>query len=331
VNRRRTEPAGSTVGSFPGEPVGPIPPPDLAGWDLAVRRPLRGHVAVVAGATRGAGRAIAIALGVAGATVYATGRSVPGRPATPGRPETIVGTTKMIQRLGGTATPVRVDHTREAEVRALFRRIAREQNGRLDILVNDIWGGEELVEWGKPPWELSWEKGRTLLERGIHSHILTSRYGVPLLVRRRRGLVIEVTDGDHQRYRGSLFYDLVKTTVIRLALALHEEFREAKLPRLTAMAVTPGFLRSEYMLDQFGVTESSWREGGRGHGHWLDSETPYFLGKAVASLAADSHVHRRSGTVVGTWTLARAYRFRDLDGSRPDWGRVFYHEILKGA
>jgi|HubBroStandDraft_1064217.scaffolds.fasta_scaffold85917_2 NAD(P)-dependent dehydrogenase (short-subunit alcohol dehydrogenase family) len=312
--------------TFGDERGGPIPPPDLSDWKFAKHPPLRGQVAVVAGGTRGAGRAIAVALGVAGATVYVTGRSVPGRPATPGRPETILGTVGMIRDLGGKATPVRVDHTDESQVRSLFQRVRREQRGRLDILVNDIWGGEELVEWGKPPWELSWAKGRTMLERGIHTHILTSRYGVPLMVRRKRGLVVEITDGDHLQYRGSLFYDLVKTSVIRLALALDEEFDEAHLPNLTAIAVTPGFLRSEFMLDQFGVSEAHWREGGKGHRHWKASESPYYLGKAVAALAADPKVHRRSGKAVGTWDLARAYRFTDLDGTQPDWGKVFSEE-----
>jgi NAD(P)-dependent dehydrogenase (short-subunit alcohol dehydrogenase family) len=322
---------GSPKLTFGAERGGPIPPPDFTGWELAKRTPLRGRVALVAGGTRGAGRAISIALAVAGATVYVTGRSVPGKRATPHRPETIVGTTEMIRQLGGKAIPVRVDHTRAPEVRALFERIRREQHGHLDILVNDIWGGEELCEWGKPPWELSWEKGRTMLERGILTHILTSRYGLPLMVRRNRGLVIEVTDGDHLRYRGSLFYDLVKTTVIRLVVALEEEFQEAHLPGLSAVAVTPGFLRSEFMLDNFGVTEANWRDGAREHPRWAASESPYFLGKGVAALASDPKVHRWSGKVVGSWRLAREYRFKDLDGTRPDWGKVFYGEILKGS
>jgi NAD(P)-dependent dehydrogenase (short-subunit alcohol dehydrogenase family) len=235
----------------------------------------------------------------------------------------------MIRALGGTGIAIRVDHSHEAEVKALFERLRREQKGRLDILVNDIWGGEELTEWGKPPWELSWRKGREMLERGIFTHILTSRYGVPLMVRRKQGLVVEITDGAHQFYRGSLFYDLVKSSVIRLALGLHEEFEEVKLPRLSAVAVTPGFLRSEFMLDQFGVTEANWREGGKGHRHWPASESPYYLGKAIASLGADPAVHQRSGKVFGTWDLSRAYHFDDLDGTHPDWGKIFESEIMK--
>jgi NAD(P)-dependent dehydrogenase (short-subunit alcohol dehydrogenase family) len=296
-------------------------------WEPARTRPLRGQVAVVAGATRGAGRAIAVSLGVAGATVYVTGRSSRGHPATPGRPETIDGTAEMIRQGGGTAIPLRVDHTDERQVRRLFQRVGRDQQGRLDILVNDIWGGEDLIEWGKPPWEMSWKKGRTLLERAIFTHIITSRHAVPLMVRRKRGVVFEVTDGAHLDYRGSFYYDLVKVSVIRLALALHAEFEEAHLRHLSAIAVTPGFLRSEYMLDKFGVTEENWRQGIPAAGpHFRYSETPYYLGRGVVALSADPHRGRYSGQVVGSWTLAREYGFTDRDGSRPDWGKVFESE-----
>jgi NAD(P)-dependent dehydrogenase (short-subunit alcohol dehydrogenase family) len=316
----------------PRSRTAPVSGPPNEGWPPAQSHPLRGRVALVAGGTRGAGRAIAVSLGIAGATVYVTGRSTRGHPATRGRPETIDETAELIQKYGGTAIPVRVDHTREPEVRRLFARVEREQRGRLDILVNDIWGGEELTEWGQPPWTMSWRRGRSLLERAIFTHILTSRYGVPLMIRRRKGILFEVTDGDHQFYRGSFFYDLVKVTVIRMALAYHEEFEEARLPRLSAIAVTPGFLRSEYMLDQFGVTEANWRDAvARGsHGHFWASETPYYLGRSVVALATDRDVHRKSGKVFGTWKLAREYGFTDLDGTQPNWGKVFYGEIVKG-
>ena len=306
-------------------PGGPASLPPNEGWAPAVTKPLTGQVALVAGATRGAGRAIAVSLALAGATVYATGRSVRGHPATAGRPETVDETAEMIRSYGGRAYPVRVDHTEEAEVRRLVERIARREHGRLDILVNDIWGGEALTEWGKPPWTMSYPKGRTMIERAVFSHILTSRYAVPLMVKRERGLLVEVTDGDHQQYRGSFYYDLVKTSVIRLALAHHEEFVEAGLSRMSAIAVTPGFLRSEYMLDQFGVTEENWRDAiaTSGHRRFAASETPYFLGRAVVALAADPHVHSKSGKVYGSWTLAKEYRFNDRNGTRPDWGTAF--------
>ncbi|HTW76539.1 MAG TPA: SDR family oxidoreductase [Thermoplasmata archaeon] len=297
-------------------------PPDQ-GWSPARTKPLRGRVALVAGATRGAGRAIAVSLALAGAKVYATGRSVRGAPATPGRPETIEETAEMIRAFGGSAVALRVDHTVPEEVRRLAARIRRAEDGRLDVLVNDIWGGEELTEWGRPPWAMSWERGRTMLERAVFSHIITSRFLVPLLVARRRGLVVEVTDGAHAEYRGSFYYDLVKSTVIRLAVAYAAEFEEAGLPGLSAIAVTPGFLRSEFMLDQFGVREENWRDAiGKAH-HFEASETPYYLARGVVALASDRRAHAKSGRVIGSWTLAREYGFTDRDGSRPNWGAVF--------
>jgi NAD(P)-dependent dehydrogenase (short-subunit alcohol dehydrogenase family) len=312
-----------TADPFGGRSAAPVSRPPNENLTPARIRPLRGRVAVVAGATRGAGRAIAVSLALAGARVYATGRSTRGHPATPGRPETIDETAEMARSMGGDAIALRVDHSDEGQVRRLFERIRRRERGQIDILVNDIWGGEELTEWGRPPWRMSWAKGKTLLERAVFTHLITSRYGVPLMVARRRGLLVEVTDGAHALYRGSFYYDLVKSTVIRIALAHHEEFREAKLRRMCAVAVTPGFLRSEYMLDRFGVREANWRDGiSKAGPHFPFSETPYYLGRGVVGLAADPRVARWSGKAVGSWTLARAYGFTDRDGTRPDWGRV---------
>lgn len=301
----------------------PVSGPPDQGWEPARTKPLRGRVALVAGATRGAGRAIAVSLGLAGAKVYATGRSVRGRPSTPGRPETIEETAEMIRGYGGSGVALRVDHTIPEEVRRLAARIRRAEDGRLDVLVNDIWGGEELTEWGLPPWRMSWGRGRAMLERAVFSHIITSRFLVPLLVARRRGLVVEVTDGAHAQYRGSFYYDLVKTTVIRLATAYAAEFEEAGLSRISAVAVTPGFLRSEFMLDRFGVREENWRDAIGQDPHFYASETPYLLGRGVVGLAADPRVHDKSGRVIGSWTLAREYGFMDRDGTRPNWGAVF--------
>jgi NAD(P)-dependent dehydrogenase (short-subunit alcohol dehydrogenase family) len=310
----------------------PISGPVNENWPPARTRPLRGQVALVAGATRGAGRAIAVSLALAGARVYATGRSTRGHPATPGRPETLEETAELARSMGGDAIPIRVDHTDEAQVRRLFGRIRRRERGRLDVLVNDIWGGEELTEWGRPPWRMSWTNGRTLLERAVFTHLITSRYGVPLMASRRRGLLVEVTDGAHALYRGSLYYDLVKNSVIRIALAYHEEFEEAGLRRLSAVAVTPGFLRSEFMLDQFGVREENWRDGIPGAGpHFPYSETPYYLGRGVVALASDPRVHRWSGKAVGSWTLARDYGFTDRDGTRPNWGKVWARIVRESS
>src|ERR671938_1201270 len=219
---------------------------------------LKGKVAVVAGATRGVGRAVACALGEAGATVYCTGRSTrENRPARrpknaapfdmANRPETIEETAEMVSARGGVGIHAQVDHTSEEQVAALFKRVKKER-GRLDILVNDVWGGDELTEW-KPFWKLSTEKGLLMLRRAVFSHIITSRHAAPLMVERKRGLIVEVTDGDGLYYRGTLFYDLVKVSVIRLAFDMAEELRKHKI---TALALTPGFLRSEAMLDHLG-------------------------------------------------------------------------------
>lgn len=283
-------------------------------------RPLAGRVALVAGATRGAGRGIACELGSAGAVVYCTGRSVRGHSAMAGRPETIEETAELVTARGGTGIYAQVDHTRDEQVQALFERVRREQ-GRLDLLVNDVWGGDELTEWGTPFWELSLAKGRTMLERALYSHIVTSRYGVPLLLQGKGGLVIEMTDGDaatNLRYRGNLFYDLVKTSVQRLALAMAVELR----PRgVAAVALTPGFLRSEAMLDHFGVTEANWRDATAQDPHFSESETPFYSGRAVAALAGDPDILRKTGQSLSTWGLMREYGFRDVDGRQPDWGR----------
>lgn len=299
------------------------------------RKPLQGRVAVVAGATRGAGRGIACMLGEAGAAVYCTGRSSrdrrdqPARPAggapfdLAGRPETIEETAEKVTTLGGSGIAVRVDHTVEDQVKRFFERVRAERGG-LDLLVNDVWGGDELTEWGKPFWELTLEKGRLMLERAVYSHIITGRYAAPLLIGRGSGLMVEVTDGEGPGYRGNLFYDLVKTSVIRLAYAMSEELR---LHHVTALAVTPGFLRSEAMLDHFNVTEANWREGANKDRHFIASETPFYVGRAVAALASDPAVSKKSGKVFSSWGLAQEYGFTDIDGSRPNWGKYFEENV----
>ena len=291
---------------------------------MRLKKSLEGRVAVVAGATRGAGRGIACMLGEAGAIVYCTGRSVRGRKVPcrrtskdafnlERRPETIEETAEMVSARGGTGIYARVDHTNEKEVAALFRRVRKEQ-GRLDVLVNDVWGGDYLTEWGKPFWKCSLEKGLLMIERAVLSHIITSRYGVPLMVERKRGLVVEITDGDGLYYRGQFFYDFVKATVIRMAFALSEELRRHKV---AAIALTPGFLRSEAMLEHLGVTEENWREGAKKNPSFIESETPYLVGRAVAALAADPKVIKKSGRALSSWGLAREYGFTDVDGRQP--------------
>jgi NAD(P)-dependent dehydrogenase (short-subunit alcohol dehydrogenase family) len=281
---------------------------------------LTGKVALVAGATRGAGRAIAIALGRAGATVYCTGRTTRTHISDIGRKENIEETAEQVTGAGGQGIAVQVDHSKEAEVIALVERIKQEQKGQLDILVNDIWGGETLSEWGKPFWELSMEKGLLMLERAVFTHIITSRYAVPLMVARGQGLVIEVTDGDSDKYRGNLVYDLAKVAVIRLAFGMASEL---KPKGITALALTPGFLRSEQMLDHFGVTEATWRDAIAQEPLFAGSETPYFIGQSVVALATDPNVASKSGKALATWHLAQEYGFHDVDGSQPHWANFF--------
>lgn len=279
-------------------------------------KPLAGKVAIVAGATRGTGRGIARGLGEKGATVYCTGRSVQGA-TPPGRPETIEETAEWVARSGGKGIAVQTDHLQPQEVQSLVDRVMADE-GRIDILVNDIWGGDPLTEWGKPFWQLDPGKGFRLLETAIHTHIITSRIVVPHMVKARQGLVVEVTDGDSWAYRGNLFYDLAKATVARLAFGMSEELtREG----VTSLAVTPGFLRSEAMLDHFGVGEHDWQFAGQQDPDFLESESPVFVGRCIAALAADPGVKDMAGRVWPSWDLAPRYDIVDIDGRRPDWGR----------
>jgi NAD(P)-dependent dehydrogenase (short-subunit alcohol dehydrogenase family) len=286
-------------------------------------KPLEGKVAVVAGATRGAGRGIATALGEAGATVWCTGRSVAGSPGMKGRPETIQETAAIVTARGGHGIAVQVDHTVPEQVARLF-----EQVGPLDLLVNDIWGGDDLVEWGKRLWETKLEDGLTLIDRAIKTHVITSWHGLPRM--RAGGLVVEITDGDAYFYRGHFFYDLVKTTVIRMAFALSQELKDRGI---AAVAVTPGFLRSEWMLDHFGVTEANWRDAAQRVKPFVASETPLFVGRGVAALAADPRVAAKNGRVVASWDLGEEYGVTDADGTRPHfvrWLRENMPEVAAG-
>lgn len=284
---------------------------------------LTGKIAIVAGATRGAGRGIACMLGEKGATVYCTGRSVRGAPATGNRPETIEETAELVSQHGGTGIPVQVDHTVEAQVQALFARIKAEQ-GKLDIVVNDVWGGDALTEWNTPFWKHSLANGLLMQQRAVHSHIITSRYAAPLMVAQKSGLIVEITDGRDYSYRGNLFYDLAKISAIRLAYAMAQELRPYGV---AALAVTPGFLRSEEMLDHFGVTEQNWRDGAKKDPHFIASETPYFVGRAVAALAADPAVLEKTGKALSSWDLSTEYGFSDIDGRQPHWGNYFKEHV----
>ena len=281
---------------------------------------LEGKVALVAGATRGAGRGIAVALGEAGATVYCTGRSTRERRSEYDRPETIEETAELVTAAGGTGIAVAVDHLEPDQVRALVQRIDAEQQ-RLDVLVNDIWGGERLFEWDTPVWEHDLDNGLRMLRLGLDTHLITSHFALPLLIRRPGGLLVEMTDGtaayNGATYRNPAFYDLVKTATIRLAFAQGQELAPHGC---TAVALTPGWLRSEMMLEAMGVTEANWREGRNPHFAAI-SESPRFVGRAVAALAADPDLERRNGGSFSSGGLAREYGFTDVDGSQPDCWR----------
>jgi NAD(P)-dependent dehydrogenase (short-subunit alcohol dehydrogenase family) len=279
--------------------------------------PLAGKVALVAGATRGAGRGIAVQLGAAGAMVYVTGRTTRSTASEMNRPETIDETAMLVDQAGGRGIAVRVDHLIPDEVAALIARIGREQ-GALHVLVNDIFGLTKM-EWNKTVWESDLHYGLHLLRLGIDTHAITSHYALPLMITQPGALVIEVNDGTTEynatNYRVSFFYDLVKTAVNRMAFALGHELRPYKG---TAVALTPGWLRSEAMLDAYGVSESNWQDATRKQPHFAISESPAFVGRAAAALAADPDVSRWNGQSLSSGQLAKMYGFTDLDGSQPD-------------
>jgi NAD(P)-dependent dehydrogenase (short-subunit alcohol dehydrogenase family) len=292
---------------------------------------LEGKVALVAGGTRGGGRGIATALGEAGATVYVTGRSTRAQRSEIDRPETIEETAELVTAAGGEGIAVQVDHLDPAQVRALVGRIDGER-GRLDVLVNDIWGAEHLFDWNAPIWEHDLQHGLRLLRLAIDTHLITSHHALPLLLRDPGGLVVEVTDGtasynaDH--YRINVFYDLAKTSVIRIAWALGEELHDRGA---TAVALTPGWMRSELMLEHYGVSEENWRDATERTPHFCISETPVFVGRAVAALAADPEVARWNGQSLSSGQLAQVYGFTDVDGTRPDCWRYMVEVMEAGA
>ena len=289
-----------------------------AGYSALMPQPLTGHIALVAGATRGAGRGIARALGEAGARVYCTGRSVRGQASPYNRPETIEETAEMITAAGGVAVSIRVDHTVESAVKALVERIDREQ-GRLDVLVNCVAGEDPMMHQWDSFWKTDVQNGEAIFRQCILSHIITSKHAAPLMIRARRGLIVEVTEGDTLSAGGNPLTQTVKLAIKGLAMNMASELYQHGV---AAVAITPGFLRSETMLENQGVTEENWREAGKKDPNFLESETPLFVGRAVAALAADRNAIDRTGQLLSSWELARDYKFTDYDGRVPDWGAL---------
>lgn len=291
---------------------------------------LDGKIALVTGATRGAGRGIALELAAAGAFVYCTGRSTRAQRSEINRPETIEETVELIERDGGRGAAVQVDHLNAKQVEALVQRIDREQ-GRLDVLVNDIWGSDKFIQWNTPVWEYSLENGLRMLRLAIDTHIITNHFALPLVIKNPGGLVVEVTDGtaeiNSKNYRVSLFYDLAKTSINRMAWALAKELAPHNC---TALSLTPGWLRSEQMLDNYGVREENWRDAIAKQPHFAITETPHYVGRAVAHLVGDPDVARWNGESLSSAQLAKIYGFTDTDGSQPDAWRYMVEVQMPG-
>jgi NAD(P)-dependent dehydrogenase (short-subunit alcohol dehydrogenase family) len=294
---------------------------------VKVTQPLAGQVALVAGATRGGGRGIARSLGEAGALVYCTGRSTTGHPKGMDRPETLDETVAMIENVGGRAVAVRVDHTHEEEVANLAARV-RKEAGRLDVLVNSIWGGDPMINWSQNFWEIDLANLRPYIDQTLLSHVITNRHLAPLMVEAGRGLIIEVIDGHFEGYRGNILYDLVKAGLARLAYGMAMELARTNV---SALALSPGFLRSEAVLEHFGVREDNWRDAIVKDQYFTESETPALVGRAAVALAADPNVKQKAGLIWFASDLAREYGFTDVDGRIPNFPKLFDANVEKLA
>ena len=280
---------------------------------------LKGKVAVVAGATRGAGRGIACMLGEAGATVYCTGRSIEGNPSTYNRPETIEETAKMVTDYGGKGIWKQVDHTQPDQVESLFNQIDKEQNGQLDILVNNIPGDYHLewIEWGfaaQPFWKHTLEAGLAVQQYGIHTHLIASHYAAQRMVKNQTGLIVEINDGNGLQYNCNMYNSLAKSSLVLLAYLMAEELKQHNV---ATVSLTPGWLRSEAMLEALNVTAANWKDAIEKDPEFANSETPFYVGRAVVALATDTNIMARTGHALSSGYLAREYDFTDIDGSQP--------------
>jgi NAD(P)-dependent dehydrogenase (short-subunit alcohol dehydrogenase family) len=285
---------------------------------VTASKSLAGKIALVAGATRGAGRGIAVELGAAGATVYVTGRTTRAQRSEYDRPETIEETAELVTEAGGVGVAAQVDHLVPEQVQALVARIRNEQ-GRLDVIVNDVWGGEKYFEWDKPVWDHDLANGLRLLRLAVETHLITAHYALPLLIERPGGLLVEMTDGtadyNAENYRINPFYDLAKVSINRLGWS---HAKDLAAHGATSVSLTPGWLRSEMMLEAFGVTEANWRDATERIPHFAIAETPRYVGRAVVALAADPDRARWNGKSLSSGELAKVYGFTDTDGSQPD-------------
>ncbi len=290
-------------------------------------RKLKGKYALVAGATRGAGRGIAISLAEAGAFVFVTGRSSRNSTGNRLRPETIEETVEKIEERGGVGMAIRTDHNNEDELSKLVEIISEETGGTLDVLINDIWGGESVVDWTKPFWEQDFSTQMAMYSNAVFTHIRTTIKSIPLLMKSKGAVIAEITDGIGYHYRGNLFYSLVKIATNHLALAYASDLQERGLNHITSVGLTPGFLRSEEMLTMFGVTESTWRNAINSHPDFAGSETPFYIGRALVSLISDQDIRRFNGQTLSTWNLSKIYDFVDVDGTRPDW--EYFHRLYR--
>jgi NAD(P)-dependent dehydrogenase (short-subunit alcohol dehydrogenase family) len=268
-------------------------------------KPLNGKVALVTGGSRGAGRGIAVELGKAGATVYVTGRSIKGN-STNNWPGTIDDTVSQIEAYDGIGIAVRCNHTNDSETESVITQIRKEQ-GKLDILVNNVWGAHDLGIAAKPFWKLSLKYWDTMFNAGVRAQLATNHFAIPLLRENKQALIVHTTFWDEDKYTGQFYYDLAKNALIRMAYGLSIELKQ---DNIAVLAVSPGFMRTELVLKHHKADEEHWQESEELN----RTETPYYVGRGIKALAIDLNVMEKSGQVFRVGDLAKEYQFTDIDG-----------------